>query len=73
MDQQANDATQPQNNETQQNNNPTQQKLKTTTAMKETSTSTQNQPFIAVNPNRDSPNGYPTVMPTELQPVTLAH
>ena len=27
----------------------------------------------AVNPNRDSPNGYPTVTPTELQPVTLAH
>ena len=26
-----------------------------------------------VNPNRDSPNGYPTVTPTELQPVTLAH
>ena len=25
-----------------------------------------------VNPNRDSPNGYPTVTPTELQPVTLA-
>ena len=23
--------------------------------------------------NRDSPNGYPTVTPTELQPVTLAH
>ena len=28
---------------------------------------------ISVNPNRDSPNGYPTVTPTELQPVTLAH
>ena len=28
---------------------------------------------INVNPNRDSPNGYPTVTPTELQPVTLAH
>ena len=27
----------------------------------------------AVNPNRDSPNGYPTVTPAELQPVTLAH
>ena len=26
-----------------------------------------------VNPNRDSPNGYPTVTPTELQPITLAH
>ena len=26
-----------------------------------------------VNPNRDSPNGYPTVTPAELQPVTLAH
>ena len=26
-----------------------------------------------VNPNHDSPNGYPTVTPTELQPVTLAH
>ena len=26
-----------------------------------------------VNPNCDSPNGYPTVTPTELQPVTLAH
>ena len=26
-----------------------------------------------VNPNRDSPNGYPTATPTELQPVTLAH
>ena len=26
-----------------------------------------------LNPNRDSPNGYPTVTPTELQPVTLAH
>ena len=32
-------------------------------------------PFTAniVNPNRDFPNGYPTVTPTELQPVTLAH
>ena len=29
--------------------------------------------FIIVNPNRDSPNGYPMVTPTELQPVTLAH
>ena len=47
MDQQANDATQPQDDETQQNNNPIQQKLKTTTVMKETSTSTQNQPFIS--------------------------
>ena len=28
---------------------------------------------FTVNPNRDSPNGYPTVTPTELQPVTLAH
>ena len=28
---------------------------------------------LCVNPNRDSPNGYPTVTPTELQPVTLAH
>ena len=28
---------------------------------------------LYVNPNRDSPNGYPTVTPTELQPVTLAH
>ena len=28
---------------------------------------------VDVNPNRDSPNGYPTVTPTELQPVTLAH
>ena len=28
---------------------------------------------VSVNPNRDSPNGYPTVTPTELQPVTLAH
>ena len=28
---------------------------------------------LIVNPNRDSPNGYPTVTPTELQPVTLAH
>ena len=26
-----------------------------------------------VNPNRDSPNGYPTVKRAELQPVTLAH
>ena len=30
-------------------------------------------PVISVNPNRDSPNGYPTVTPAELQPVTLAH
>ena len=30
-------------------------------------------PPESVNPNRDSPNGYPTVTPTELQPVTLAH
>ena len=30
-------------------------------------------PLVHVNPNRDSPNGYPTVTPTELQPVTLAH
>ena len=29
--------------------------------------------ILNVNPNRDSPNGYPTVTPTELQPVTLAH
>ena len=29
--------------------------------------------FSCVNPYRDSPNGYPTVSPTELQPVTLAH
>ena len=29
--------------------------------------------IIDVNLNRDSPNGYPTVTPTELQPVTLAH
>ena len=28
---------------------------------------------MTVNPNRDSTNGYPTVTPTELQPVTLAH
>ena len=28
---------------------------------------------LCVNPNRDSPNGYLTVTPTELQPVTLAH
>ena len=28
---------------------------------------------VHVNPNRDSPNGYPTVTPAELQPVTLAH
>ena len=28
---------------------------------------------IPVNPNRDSPNGYLTVTPAELQPVTLAH
>ena len=26
-----------------------------------------------VNPNRGSPNGYPTVTPAELQPVTSAH
>ena len=26
-----------------------------------------------VNPNRDSPNGYPTVQHAELQPDTLAH
>ena len=26
-----------------------------------------------VNPNRDSPNGYPTVKLAELQPVTLSH
>ena len=26
-----------------------------------------------VNPNRDSPNGYPTVKHAELQPVTLSH
>ena len=32
-----------------------------------------NQALGVVNPNRDSPNGYPTVTPTELQPVTLAH
>ena len=47
MDQQANDATQPQDHKTQQNNNPMQQKLKTTTATKETSTSAQNQQFIS--------------------------
>ena len=29
--------------------------------------------MTTVNPNRDSPNGYPTVTPTELQPVTLSH
>ena len=28
---------------------------------------------IEIVPNRDSPNGYPTVTPTELQPVTLSH
>ena len=28
---------------------------------------------ISVNPNRDSPNGYPTVTLAELQPVTLSH
>ena len=27
----------------------------------------------SVNPNHDSPNGYPTVMHAELQPITLAH
>ena len=26
-----------------------------------------------VNPNRDSPNGYPMVTLAELQPVTLSH
>ena len=26
-----------------------------------------------VNPNRDSPNGYPTVKLAELQPITLSH
>ena len=26
-----------------------------------------------VNPNRDSPNGYPTVKHAELQLVTLSH
>ena len=26
-----------------------------------------------LNPNRDSPNGYPTVRPAELQSVTLSH
>ena len=31
------------------------------------------QPVFYVNPNRDSPNGYPTVTPTELQPITLSH
>ena len=31
------------------------------------------QEVVSVNPNRDSPNGYPTVTPAELQPVTLAH
>ena len=32
-------------------------------------------PFLleGVNPNRDSPYGYPTVKRAELQPVTLAH
>ena len=30
-------------------------------------------PAELVNPNRDSPNGYPTVTREELQPVTLAH
>ena len=49
MEEQANDATQPQDNETQQNNNPMQQKLKTTTATKKTSTSVQNQPFLSTN------------------------
>ena len=47
MDEQANDATQPQDDKTQQNNNPMQKKLKTTTTTKETSTSAQNQPFIS--------------------------
>ena len=28
---------------------------------------------MAVNPNRDSPNGYLMVTPAKLQPVTLAH
>ena len=27
----------------------------------------------SVNPNRDSPNGYPKVKHAELQPVTLLH
>ena len=49
MEQQANDATQPQDDETQQNNNPMQQKFKTTTATKETSTSVQNQLFLSTN------------------------
>ena len=30
-------------------------------------------PITCVNPNCDSPNGYPMVTPTKLQPVTLAH
>ena len=34
---------------------------------------TERQEESNVNPNRDSPYGYPTVTPTELQPVTLAH
>ena len=28
---------------------------------------------VDVNPNRDSPNGYPTVKRAKLQPITLAH
>ena len=46
MDQQANDATQPQDDEAKQNNNPTHHKLNTSTTTKATSTSTQDGPFI---------------------------
>ena len=53
--------------------------LPTLEAPSNTNTSLE-QPTVAVaretppvNPNRDSPNGYPTVTPTELQPVTLSH
>ena len=49
MEQQRNDATQPQDDETPQNNNPTQHKIKKTTATKRMSTTVQLQALFSTN------------------------